>query len=86
MPSLRARRIPVSGGASGAYSPSCQAGSLRIISRWSDRSAVAKACERAPHETSTRLRATSGYITAKAKLVMPPMDGPTRLYSDVIPR
>ena len=69
-------RMPVIGPAPGANCPSAQAGSRRIISRCSERSAIANGVERAAAEIEIRLFANPGNIAQNACAVMPPSEGP----------
>src|SRR5688500_3730465 len=47
-----------------------------MISRWSERNAIANGVERAAAEIDTTLRAASGNSAQYASTVMPPSDGP----------
>jgi len=56
--------------------PPRQAGSLRTISRCSERSEMANGLAAVAPEIDTMLRATPGNWAAKARTVMPPIEGP----------
>ena len=60
VPSLRATRCPVIGGASAAYWPFFQAGSLVMASRWMERSAMANGAAAAVPEMQHSRRAAPG--------------------------
>ena len=67
VPSLRARRCPVTGGASAVYLPSFQSGSVVMASRWIERSAIANGAAAAVPEMQTSRRAAPGNMRGEGE-------------------